>query len=203
MRTLGELAKLPAGAVADRFVVSLGALRLAGRRRAAASPASHLEQLVERIRLPEAASAAAPEHALSLLVERLLARPARAGRTIRALRLEAGLAAGGGWRSEVAALRSASASAERLLLAIVPRLGEPRPGLPAGVAGARASGPRSASRRHWRTRRGTGGAAGWPRRFTKCGRRPDVSLLRVVGIDPGSRVPERRAILTPWSADDG
>ena len=138
-----------------------------------------------------------------MLVERLLARPARAGRTIRALRLEAGLAAGGGWRSEVA-LRSASASAERLLLAIVPRLGElPGPasrlalralelGPEVGEQAALAHSPRD-------RRRGRLAEAVHQVRAT-AGR---DSLLRVVEVDPGSRVPERRAILTPWSADDG
>ena len=204
VRTLGELAKLPAGAVSDRFgEPGLAALRLARGADEPLRPRSAPEQLVERIRLPEAASGSQLEHALSLLVERLLARPARAGRTIRALRLEAGLAAGGGWRSEVA-LRSASTSAERLLLAIVPRLGElPGPasrlalralelGPEVGEQAALAHSPRD-------RRRGRLAEAVHQVRAT-AGR---DSLLRVVEVDPGSRVPERRAILTPWSADDG
>ena len=101
--------------------------------------------------------------------------PTRAGRTLRALRLEARLAAGGGWRSEVA-LRSASADAERLRLAIVPRLGElPGPGRPAGAARARA---RARGRRTGGTgalAARIGAAAGWPRRCARCGRRPDAT----------------------------
>jgi protein ImuB len=204
VRTLGELAKLPAEAVADRFgEPGLAALRLARGVDDPLRPRPAPEQLVERIRLPEAACGPQLEHALSLLIERLLARPARAGRTIRALRLEAGLAAGGGWRSEVA-LRNASASAERLWLAIVPRLGE-LPG-PASRLALRALelGPEigeQATLAHSPRDRRRGRLAEAVRQVRATAGRD--SLLRVIEVDPGSHVPERRAILTPWSVDDG
>lgn len=204
VRTLGELARLPAEAVADRFgAPGLAALRLARGADEPLRPRASPEQLVERIRLPEAASGPQLERAVSLLVERLLARPERTGRTVRALRLEARLAAGGGWRSEVA-LRSANANAERLWLAIVPRLGElPGPasrlalralelGPEIGEQATLASSPQDRRR---------GRLAEAVRQVRAAAGRD--SLLRVVEVDPGSRVPERRAILTPWSADDG
>ncbi|HYH47102.1 MAG TPA: hypothetical protein VEG34_15580, partial [Thermoanaerobaculia bacterium] len=134
--TLGQLAALPAEAVADRFGrPGLRALSLARGVEEPLQPRRPRENLVEHLGLPEALSGQQLERALELLVERLLANPVRAGRTIRKLGLEARLSAGGGWRSEVT-LRQASADAQRLRLALAPRLAE-LPG-PAGVLGLRA-----------------------------------------------------------------
>ena len=114
------------------------------------------------------------------------------------------LAAGGGWRSEVA-LRSASASAERLAAGARPaprRASRARP--PGSACGRSSSGPRPASRRRWRARppdERRGRLAEAVRQVRAAAGRD--ALLRVVEVDPRSRVPERRAILTPWSADDG
>jgi protein ImuB len=203
--TLGELAELPADAIADRFgEPGLRALRLARgddeplRRR---RPRDEIEC---RLGLPEAASGQQLEHALGLLVERLLAHPARAERTIRRLRIEARLAGGGGgWRCEVV-LRSASADAERLLLALTPRLGElPGPaswlGLRAVELGPEAGEQGQLGRSPAEERRG---------RLTEAVRQVRSAagrdaVLRVVEIDPRSRVPERRAILAPFSERDG
>ena len=126
------------------------------------------------------------------------AHPARAGRTIRRLRLEARLAAGGGWRSEVV-LRAALASPERLRLAITPRLGE-LPG-PATSLALRALelGPEAGDQAPLRRspseeRRGRLGEAVRQARAA-AGR---DAILQVIEVDPRSRVPERRAILTPF-----
>ena len=154
--------------------------------------------------MPEAASGQQLERALGLLVERLLAHPARAERTIRRLRIEARLAgAGGGWRCEVV-LRSASADAERLLLALTPRLGElPGPaswlGLRALELGPEAGEQGQLGRSPAEERRG---------RLTEAVRQVRSAagrdaVLRVLEIDPRSRVPERRAILAPFSERDG
>ena len=138
VRTLGELAALPAAAIADRFgELGLRALRLARGADEPLRPRRPPVEIESRLGLPEAASGQLLEQALGLLVERLLAHPARAGRTIRKLRIEARLAAGGGWRCE-AVLRSASASSERLLAALAPRLDE-LPGPPPGSAYGRSS----------------------------------------------------------------
>ena len=80
------------------------------------------EEVSESLELPEAASGSQLAHALSL-VGRLLAHPARRGRSFRRLRITGRLAAGGGWRSEVT-LRQASAEPELLRLALLPRLEE-------------------------------------------------------------------------------
>jgi protein ImuB len=204
VRTLGELAALPADAIADRFgEPGLWALRLARGADDPLRPRSPREQLVERLELPESASGQQLERSLELLVERLLAHPARAGRTIRRLRLEARLAAGGGWRSEVV-LRSASSEAERLRLALAPRLGD-LPG-PAAVIGLRALelGPQAGDQASLRSpaseRRGRLAEAVRQARAA-AGR---DAVLQVIEVDPRSRVPERRAILTPFPerADD-
>jgi protein ImuB len=204
VRTLGELAALPADAIADRFgEPGLWALRLARGADDPLRPRSPREQLVERLELPESASGQQLERALELLVERLLVHPARAGRTIRRLRLEARLAAGGGWRSEVV-LRSASAEAERLRLALAPRLGD-LPG-PAAAIGLRAlelgsqAGDQASLRSPGEERRGRLAEAVRQARAA-AGR---DAVLQVIEVDPRSRVPERRAILTPFPerADD-
>ena len=136
IRTLGELAALPAEAVADRFgEPGLKALRLARGADEPLRPRQPHEELACHLSLPEAASGQQLERALELLIERLARPPARARRTFRRLRLEAHLAGGGGWRRDVA-MRSASSSAERLKLALAPRLGE-LPG-PADRLGLRA-----------------------------------------------------------------
>jgi len=199
VRTLGELAALPAEAIADRFgEPGLRALRLARGADRPRRPRHPPEQLACRLGLPEAASGQQLEHALGLLTERLLADPARAGRTLRRLRIEARLAGGGAWRSQVV-LRSASASSERLRLALVPRLDElPGPatalclralelGPEAGEQGTLARSPEDERR---------GRIAEAVRQARAAGGRDAV--MRVIEVDPGSRVPERRAILAPF-----
>ena len=199
VRTLGELASLPAEAVADRFgELGLRALRLARGADQPLRPRSPHEELRSDLELPEAASGQQLERALELLIERLLAHRARAARTFRRLRLEARLAAGGGWRTEVA-MRSASASAERLRLALSPKLGElPGPasrlGLRALELGPGAADQGSLHRSPAEERRG---------RLTEAVRQVRAAagrdaVLRVLEVDPGSRIPERRATLTPF-----
>ncbi len=199
VRTLGELASLPAAAVADRFgEPGLRALRLARGDDEPLRPRHPHEEIECRLGLPEAASGEQLARALGLLVERLLAHPARRGRTIRRLRLEARLAGEGGWRSEVT-LRSAAVDPERLRLALAPRLAE-LPG-PAAWLGLRALelGPepgeqQTLARSPEDERRGLLAEA--VRQARSAGGRDAV--LRVVEVDPRSRVPERRAILTPF-----
>jgi protein ImuB len=199
VETLGQLAELPAAAIADRFgEPGLRALRLARGAEEPLRPRPARENLVERLGLPEALSGQQLERALELLIERLLANPLRAGRTIRRLGLEAQLAAGGGWRS-AATLRQASANAQRLRLALSPRLAE-LPG-PASVLGLRALelGPEAGDQAMLAPspedeRRGRLAEA--VRQARSAGGRDAV--LRVLEVDPNSRVPERRMLLTPF-----
>jgi protein ImuB len=202
VRTLGELGALPSGAVADRFgATGLRAWELARGRDRPLRPRRPREEVAESLELPEAASGMQLEQALSLLIGRLLAHPLRRGRGFRALRITARLAAGGGWRSDVT-LRRAGADPERLRLALLPKLGE-LPG-PASTLGLRALalGPQghdqptlSRSPREQRRER----LAEAVRQARVAGGRDAV--LRVLDVDPRSRVPERRAMLTPFEVE--
>jgi nucleotidyltransferase/DNA polymerase involved in DNA repair len=199
--TLGRLAGLSRDAVADRFGrVGLRALRLARGEDEALRPRPVREAIAVELELPEAVSGQQLERALELLISRLLAHGARRGRTLRALRLSARLAAGGGWRRQVA-LRQASADRARLADALLPHLAL----LPAPAATLRLEavslGPETGEqltisspeqerrRRISEAVRQTRSAAG------------SESVLRVLEVDPESRVPERREVLMPWSEE--
>jgi protein ImuB len=204
VRTLGELAELPAEAVADRFgKPGLTALRLARGADRPLRPRRPHDEIECRLGLPEAASGQQLRYALGLLVERLLAHPARAERTIRRLRIEARLAGAGGWRCEVA-MRSASSDSERLLLALAPHLDElPGPaswlGLTAVELGPETGEQMPLDRSPAEQRRGRLNEAVRQVRSAAGG----DAILRLVEIDPRSRVPERRAILAPFSEREG
>jgi protein ImuB len=199
VRTLGELADLPSAAVADRFgAPGVRARELAFGRDTALRPRAPGERLMEEIELPEAVSGLQLQRALELLIDRLLARPERRGRALRALRLGARFVERGTWRREVP-LRQASISRERLRLALTPRLDE----LPAPIEQLSltviAYGPPVADQLSFRRpdeqeRRNRLAEAV---RQTRAAAGPE-SLLRVLEADPGSRVPERRAFLTPF-----
>jgi protein ImuB len=205
IRTLGELAELPRPAVAERFGhPGLLALDLARGRDTPLEPRRPPEPVAERLALPEAASGPQLERALELLIARVLARPERRGRTLRSLALSAQLVEGGTWRG-VVALRRPSADPPSLRLGLTSRLFElPAPadqlaleveafGPPAHDQGRLleeqgAEGPRPAVRaRLGEAVRQARQAAG------------DVAALRVLEVDPSSRVPERRAVLAPFT----
>lgn len=196
--TLGELAGLPRVAVADRFgKLGLRAHELSTGCDTPLRPRLPHEELIQAIGLPEAALGTQLERALELLIERLLADPRRKGRAIRSLRLEARLTGGGSWSANVA-MRSASDSPERLRLALVPRLGgliAPASSialraleLAAGGSIQPALEPDPAERRRERL--------GEAVRQVRAAAGRD-SMLRVLEVDPGSRVPERWATLAP------
>jgi len=202
IRTLGELAALPLGAVADRFgAIGLRAHELARGADRPLRPRPVREEVFESLELPEAASGPQLAQALSLLIGRLLANPARRGRGFRSLRMTAHLATGGGWRSDVT-LRRAGAEPELLRLALLPKLGElPGPATRLGLR-ALALGPSghdqpvlSRSPRERRRER----LAEAVRQARAAGGRDAV--LRVLDVDPRSRVPERRVMLTPFEVE--
>jgi protein ImuB len=199
--TLGRLAGLAAEAVADRFgAIGLRALRLARGEDDPLRPRRPHERLAVELELPDATSGQQLGHALELLVARLLSHPERRGRTLRSLRLSARLAAGGGWARHVA-LCSAAGEGERLLLALSPLL-ELLPG-PASVLrleavslGAAAGEQLSLAGPGQRRRKLIAEAV---RQARAAG--GSEAVLRVLEVDPESRVPERREVLMPFPED--
>jgi protein ImuB len=199
--TLGELAALSPGHVADRFgPAGLRALRLARGEDELLVPSVHgtWEELVEEIELPEGTAGSQLERALELLVDRLLAAPRRKGRTLLGLRLGATLSDGGSW-SAAQGLGRPTASARALRTVLLPRLEElPAPAVSLRLRADRL-GPRAAEqlelavRGDEHRRRRLGAAL----REVRAAQGAD-SLLKILPVDAGSRIPERRALLTPF-----
>ncbi len=197
--TLGELAALSRAAVADRFgSPGLLAHDLARGRDTPLRPRRPGELLCESLELPEAGSGEQLGRALGLLIDRLLARHERRGRTLRAVVLSARLVEGATWRERVV-FREALADPQRMRLALggrlallpspaelllltVERFGPPHPE-------TRALFDDGSARRDERLREAVSQA--------RAVAGPDAAL-RVLEIDPGSRVPERRVVLTPF-----
>jgi len=203
IRTLGALAALGVDEATDRFGrAGAYAHGLAHGNDTRLEPRPAQEGLAERLDLPEAFSGLQLERMLELLIDRLLARRERRGRTLRKLRLGARFVERGTWRRELT-MREASASCERIMIVLAPRLAElPAPieqlsltvvsfGPPAGNQLAlRAPDGSERRRRLTEALRQTRAAAGAD------------SLLRVLEVDPDSHVPERRAVLTPFPDAD-
>jgi protein ImuB len=200
--TLGRLAGLPRDAVADRFGrLGLRALRLARGEDEPLRPRPVRETIAVELELPEAVSGQQLERALELLISRLLAHGERRGRTLRALRLSARLAAGGGWRRQIA-LRRASADPKRLADALLPHLALlPAPAatlrLEAAALGPETGDQLTLSSPEEERRRRISEAV----RQTRSAAGAD-SVLRVLEVDPESRIPERRAVLSPFLGEE-
>jgi protein ImuB len=200
VQTLGELAALPAAAVADRFgTTGLLAHELASGGDSALRPRPASEFLRESLDLPEAVSGTQLEHGLGMLIDRLLARHERRGRTLRAVVLSAVLVEGGGTWRERAVFREALADPVRMRLVLVPRLAlMPAPAEALSLS-VEAFGPPASDQRNLLEDPAAVRAA----RLREAIRQARAAAgaeaaLRVLEIDPGSRVPERRAVLTPF-----
>lgn len=199
VQTLGELAALGLGHVADRFgAAGLHARELACGRDEPLRPRRPGERLVVGLDLPEAASGPQLERALELLVDRLLARRERGGRSLRAVVLSASLVEGGTWRERVV-FREALADPVRMRLVLAPRLALlPAPAESLRLA-AEGFGPPAPDQR----RLLEDGAAVRAARLreavhqARAAAGPEAAL-RVLTVDPDSRVPERRAVLAPF-----
>jgi protein ImuB len=200
LRRLGELAQLPGGAVAERLgVEGRKAWRLAhGGRKAKVRGRKPAFELAEVLAFPDAVgNELTLRRAFGSLLERLLARPERAGRPFRKLALAARLVDGGSWRRAVT-LRDATAEMGRLRAALGPKLQE----LPAPIvelrlealelaehmgqqlalvepAGEEAVGRLREGLRQVRASTGKG------------------SVCAVVEVAPWSRIPETRALVVP------
>ena len=199
VRKLGQLAGLPGGAVAERLgpdgrrAWSLARGGAAARVRGRRPPA----ELAEALEFPEAVgNELTLRRAFGALVETVLARPERRDRFVRKAALSARLVGGGSWRRTLT-LREPSADADRIRVALAPKLAElPEPALelkvelveltePAGhqlellAAGAEDRSRLSEGLRQVRASTGSG------------------SVCTVVEVAPWSRIPETRALFVP------
>ena len=197
--TLGELAALSRAQLADRFGPAGPLARdLARGRDTPLLPRVPSERLEEVLELPESASGPQLERALGMLIDRVLARNERRGRTVRAVVLSAKLVGGGTWRTQMT-FREALADPRRMRLAITGRLTE----LPAPADSLRlrveAFGPPSGDQRSLLTEPAAIRRARLREavRQTRAAAGPDAAL-RILAVDPDSRVPERRLALAPW-----
>jgi protein ImuB len=196
---VGALAALSPDHVADRFgPVGTQALRIARGDEDPLRTRHPHEELAAEIELPEGTAGGLLERALELLVDRFLAAPQRKGRTVLALRFGALLGDGGSWSVEQG-LGRPTASARSLRTVLAPRL----EALPAPASALRlraiALGPPVGDQMELSVR----GSEQRRQRLGEAVRevrsaQGAEALLKVLSIDPGSRVPERRAVLTPF-----
>lgn len=199
VRTLGELAKLGRDAVADRFgAAGTLAHRLACGDDDPLRTRRPMQRVGETLELDESASGPQLERALELLINRLLARRERRGRTLGAVTLAARLVGGGTWHQPVV-FREALADSRRMRLVLGGRLEQlPAPahalmlavdrfGPPAGDQ--RALLEESHELRQARLREAIAQA--------RAAAGTDAAL-RTLPVDPDSHVPERRVVLTPF-----
>jgi protein ImuB len=198
VRTLGELVRLGRPALADRFgAAGVSAHGLACGADTPLRARRVEERLEETMSVGDASSGLSLERTLGVLVDRLLARSERRGRSLRAVTLSARLLSGGGWRERVV-FRQALCDRDRISLALSLRLlllpapaatlglSVERFGPPAGEQGALLGGARAARASRLRE------AVAQMRAVAG-----EDAAMRAVCVDPDSRVPERRVVLTP------
>lgn len=203
IRTIGQLAGLPGGAVAERLgPVGHRAWSLAGNgqdeRDTRVKPRRPATALHETLEFPEAVgNDLTLRRGLGVLVDRLLARPERAGRPPRKVAVWARLVGGASWRRTVT-LREPTADPARLRTALGSKLAElPAPALKLRLEicelaehtgeqleliAAEGEVVRGRLREGLRQVRAAVGAGG---------------VSTVVEVAPWSRIPEARALLVP------
>src|ERR1051325_8474736 len=132
IRTIGQLAGLPGVAMAERLGPDgRRAWSLArGERDGRVAPRKPATALHETLEFPEAVgNELTLRRGLGVLLDRLLARPERAGRPPRKVAVWARLVGGASWRRTVT-LREPTADPARLRAALAPKLSElPAPAL--------------------------------------------------------------------------
>ncbi len=204
IRTIGQLAGLPGGAVSERLGPDgRRAWGLAGGHGsvgedARVSPRQPAVALYETLEFPEAVgNELTLRRGLAVLLDRLLARPERAGRPPRKVAVWARLVGGASWRRTVT-LREPTADPTRLRAALSAKLAElPAPALKlrlefsqlaehtgeqlelVAAEGAALQGRLQEGLRQVRAAVGVGGVS------------------TVVEVAPWSRIPEARALLIP------
>ncbi|HWX95475.1 MAG TPA: hypothetical protein VNZ01_01390 [Solirubrobacteraceae bacterium] len=198
VRTLGELAGLGRTVLADRFgAAGVIAHRLACGEDSRLRVRRIEEQLQETLSVGDASSGSALRRVLDVLVGRLLARPERRGRTLRAVTLSARLLTGGGWRERVV-FRQALCDPERIGLALSLRLQL----LPAPASALRLTVERFGPPANEQSALLDQARAARAARLREAIAQVRAvagqdAALRAVCVDPDSRVPERRVMLAP------
>ena len=200
LRRIGELAQLPGAAVAERLGVDGSkAWHLAhGGRKTRVRGRKPAFELAEALAFPDAVgNELTLRRTLGSLLERLHARPERAGRPFRKLALSARLVGGGSWRRAVT-LRDATAEIGRLRAALGPKLQE----LPAPVLELRLEAVELAEHRGQQLAlvEPAGEEAGSRLREGLRQVRASTgtgSVCAVVEVAPWSRIPEARALVVP------
>jgi protein ImuB len=205
VRTIGQLAGLPGAAVADRLgpdgrrAWSLARGEQDGRGgERSVTPRRPAAALYETLEFPEAVGQLLTlRRGLGVLIDRLLARPERAGRPPRKVAVWARLVGGASWRRTVT-LREPTADPARLRAALGPKLAElPAPALKLrlevselaehtgeqlellAAEGSALQGRLREGLRQVKAAVGSGGVS------------------TVVEVAPWSRIPEARALLVP------
>lgn len=203
IRMVGQLAALPRASVLDR----LGrdgerAWRMArgedDQRLAPRVPPDPMEEAME---FPESVGAlAAIESAMRMLIIRICDRVLARGRSVRSVVLRARTWDGGSWTSAVA-LREATADPARIGTACIPRLARIGAPVTALAIEADAGGPPGAgqmslvARPDDERRRRAQAALAQVRAAAG-----DARVMRLVEVEPWSRLPERRWALGPYEA---
>lgn len=199
LRTLGDLAALPADALADRFgPVGLTARDLALGVESPIRPRVPFEQIAEWLELPDAATGIHLEGGLTILCDRLATRLRAAGTSVRTIAIEARLMGGGSWSHQTSP-RQPTASSHLLRLLLFPLLVQlPRPAEQLGLR-ALETAPQAADQlevihRPAEIRR---------RRLGEAARQVQAvvgesGLMRILETEPQSRLPERRMLLSPY-----
>lgn len=201
INTLGELRALPRESVLDRFGVSgTVAHDLASGFDTPLRPRVPTQHISETLELPESASGFQLAYALSLLIDRILMRPERRDRQLRAVVLSARLVEGGTWREQVV-FREAHADRIRMRLVLSERLAAlPAPAfeLTLRVDQLGQQGGRQGSLLD-------DGGAVRQRRLQEAARQARLvggldAVMRILEVDRSSRIPERRVALTPFGS---
>lgn len=202
LNRLGDLTALSRDDVADRLGPPGSRARdLALGNEGPIRARSPREQIAEEVDLPEAAAGTHLQGGLAILCDRLSARLVATGLTARSLMLEARLAGGGSWRRETSPRRpTASSQLMRMILApALEQLPRPAESLRLRVTAPGPSAPEQLeiTRRPEQTRRV---------RLDEAARQVraavgETGLMRVLDAEAGSRLPERRMLLTPYLSE--
>jgi protein ImuB len=200
IRRLGQLARLPRASVADRLgAQGADAWQLAaGQDGAHVAPRRPPSELAEAIGFPEAVgNAVTLERTLRVLLDRLLARPERAGREVRQVAVGARLVGRGSWRRTLT-LREPTAEVGRLRAALAPKLAE----LPAPALELRLEFGELTEATGWQEELVKPRGAGLRERLRDGLRQARAAagvdaVCTVVEVAPWSRIPETRALLVP------